>query len=124
MKDSLFILSHSEIGGSSEYYFDGPSSVSQDEFIKLCDYLLDDAASMCLMQEDSYIGWAEIIECLSLLLEEEGFKQFVPKMCSYSGPGIIDGANSFYKNEKTKYLVYTLNSIIAHNEKITNSNRM
>ena len=124
MKDSLFILSHSEIEGSSEYYFCGPSFLSQDDFIKLCDYLLDDAAALCLMQADSYIGWAEIVECLGILLEKEGFKQFAPKTCNYSGPGIIEDRKSFYKNEKVAYLVSTLGSIIAHNEKITDSNRM
>lgn len=112
---NLFILSCSYYESYVDYYFEGSETTSQEDFNKICDSFLDEAAYKALSKEVRHkdfvgtVGWVEIVESLSSILEKHGFKQFTPKRVTYWGGG---GINT---NRDAGKLRNSVSAIIKHN---------
>ena len=77
------------------FYFVGPASYTEDDFNNLCKSLIPEATLIALSKSsnadienyDGIISMLGIILELSKLLEIKGFKEILPKTCSFSGSG-------------------------------------
>lgn len=103
--DSIFRLTWLHYDNEESYFFIGPAKVSQEEFQKICNELVPQAAKLAIETElknkelTGYIGWNNITECIHLLLNEKGFTAFIPKEASQNGSVIIDHK---YQNDNSK----------------------
>jgi hypothetical protein len=111
----IFSLRTDDWDNSHILMFIGPAKFSEKGFIRLCHSLLEDAAILAIKQAKSWIGWAEIIEALAVLLEQHNFKQFIPKTAAFEGSNIIDMGDRIDENLRPCF-GNSLQKLIDHNK--------
>ena len=110
MSSKVFILAYADYETYVPHLLYGPENVSQEEFKNLCDSLLEEAGYNTLTNQDSWIGWNDVVESLIPLLEKQGYQRFEPVKVSYFGSSIIDEddfvESSPLKGSQSKIIAY------------------
>src|SRR5579864_365880 len=97
MNDNIFSLVYSDYDTEEYYFFSGPSSVSQEEFKKLCGQLMPKAGYRAVLRRQSpkesgdWICWRDVVESLVSLLEGQGYQRVSLDACRFRTHGTIIG---------------------------------
>ena len=112
----LYNLTYAHYDTNVEHLFDGPEVECWASF---CNSLIDEAKQNALKyNNDSWIGWSEIIDSLCVVLESKGYRQIRPETAIYFGANIIDDNDVHItsNNEDFKFDNYIdLEDIKEHN---------
>lgn len=92
---NLFVLEYSYYEEYYAFYFEGPENVTRAQFKATCNELLEKAGYNAIVAErkdeyPSFVGWRHVVESMVPLLEQQGYRCFMPKRASFWGGGIID----------------------------------
>lgn len=98
VQNKVFVLAYSDYEEYIPYLFIGSELNSEDSFKRLCDSLVDIAATNAIKKQESdeypgWVGWHDIVQEMIPLLIIEGYIHFDPKIKVYNGSGIIQSTS-------------------------------